>query len=56
MTAKKIKVTRWLCVCERCGTKWISRDEAKPMTCAACRSPYWNKERKQPFTPKEKKK
>lgn len=31
--------------CKRCGYKWVPRTE-KPITCPSCRSPYWNKERK----------
>jgi hypothetical protein len=48
MAAEKVKITRWRCVCERCGTEWISRTEDLPETCAnsKCRSPYWSKPRK----------
>ena len=28
--------------CLRCGHKWIPRTEGMPVTCASCRSPYWN--------------
>ncbi len=28
-------------VCKRCGHKWVPR-KPKVMTCAKCRSPYWN--------------
>ncbi len=45
MTAIKIKV--WECTCERCGHRWIARNEKLPMTCARCRSPYWNRKRKE---------
>ena len=31
--------------CKRCGHTWIPRKE-KPITCPKCRSPYWDKERK----------
>ena len=29
------------CLCMRCGKKWIARKKKIPMTCAKCRSPYW---------------
>jgi len=28
--------------CKRCGYVWIPRVPS-PVTCAKCRSPYWNK-------------
>ena len=31
--------------CKRCGYTWIPRTN-DPITCPSCRSPYWNKERK----------
>ncbi len=38
--------------CERCNYEWIPRGEsdAEPVTCPKCRSPYWNKPRKQSMT------
>lgn len=31
--------------CLRCGRKWVKRTKDLPLTCAKCRSPYWNKPR-----------
>lgn len=36
---------RILKVCQRCGHQWLSHIE--PKTCAKCRSPYWDKPRKE---------
>lgn len=32
--------------CERCGHEWIPRNEEMPIICPRCKSPYWNKSRK----------
>jgi hypothetical protein len=42
------KVNRYECECTRCGHKWIAKSDAPPVRCAspACRSPYWNQEKK----------
>ncbi len=32
-------------VCKRCGYEWASRDQ-HPLRCAKCKTPYWDKERK----------
>ncbi|MHA1482098.1 MAG: hypothetical protein ACTSQA_01505 [Candidatus Heimdallarchaeaceae archaeon] len=32
--------------CERCYHKWQPRKEEHPIICPKCKSPYWNKERK----------
>ena len=32
--------------CERCGHSWLPRSEEKPTICPKCKSPYWDKERK----------
>lgn len=34
------------CECKRCGYKWKPRIETEPKQCPHCKSPYWNKERK----------
>ena len=36
--------------CERCGHEWIPRKEGNPLptVCPKCKSPYWNKPRKEP--------
>lgn len=34
--------------CERCGHEWLPRDEKQePKVCPKCKSPYWNKPKKQ---------
>ncbi len=39
-------------ICDRCGYRWASRngtglrDKTDPRVCAKCKSPYWNKPRK----------
>lgn len=33
-------------VCERCGHKWVPRENEIPRVCPKCKSPYWNKPRK----------
>ncbi len=39
-------------ICDRCGYRWASRngtglrDKKDPRVCAKCKSPYWNKPRK----------
>ncbi|MBD3252876.1 hypothetical protein GF386_04040 [Candidatus Pacearchaeota archaeon] len=32
--------------CERCDHRWIGRTKEIPITCPKCRSPYWNKPKK----------
>jgi len=32
--------------CERCGHKWVPREEGDPRVCPKCKSPYWNSPRK----------
>jgi len=29
--------------CDVCNHEWLSRDESKPMRCASCKTPYWDK-------------
>lgn len=31
--------------CNRCGHKWVPRENAEPKVCPYCKSPYWNKKR-----------
>jgi predicted Zn-ribbon and HTH transcriptional regulator len=33
-------------LCERCGHKWVPREEGDPRVCPKCKSPYWNSPRK----------
>ncbi len=41
----------WSFRCERCAHEWIpkkpwSEGDALPMVCPSCKSPYWNKPRR----------
>jgi predicted Zn-ribbon and HTH transcriptional regulator len=38
-------LVRTQCTCLRCGHTWIPK-VPHPITCAKCRSPYWDKPRK----------
>lgn len=39
-------ITTVINVCARCGYEWAQRkDDEKPLRCAGCRSPYWDKEK-----------
>ncbi len=40
--------------CKRCKHEWIPRKEITPIRCPRCKSPYWNKERKDGNNPKIK--
>ena len=44
----KIKITIEGYKCERCGHEWIPRVkiEEEPTICPSCKSPYWNKPKK----------
>jgi rubrerythrin len=33
-------------ICERCGHQWIPKGNEEPRVCPKCKSPYWNKPRK----------
>jgi predicted Zn-ribbon and HTH transcriptional regulator len=33
--------------CERCGHKWVPREEERPRVCPKCKSAYWDTARKQ---------
>jgi predicted Zn-ribbon and HTH transcriptional regulator len=33
--------------CKRCGHKWYPRTPLKPKVCPKCKSPYWDRERKE---------
>lgn len=39
------KAMRLICTCKRCGHEWVSKGSEVPTRCAACKSPYWQKER-----------
>jgi len=32
--------------CERCKHKWVPRAKEHPTICPTCKSPYWDKPRK----------
>lgn len=34
--------------CLRCGYEWYPYHQGRPVTCAKCRSPYWDKPRRGP--------
>jgi hypothetical protein len=38
--------------CERCGHKWVPREEEYPRVCPRCKSPYWDTPRR--MNPKKK--
>jgi len=43
----KIQMTVWGFRCERCEHEWIPRDkDEEPRVCPKCKSPYWNRPRK----------
>ena len=36
-------------ICKRCEHKWVRRNwDSLPKVCPKCKSPYWNKERRNP--------
>jgi DNA-directed RNA polymerase subunit RPC12/RpoP len=39
-------VKRDIFKCTRCGHEWLPRSVEKPERCAKCKSPYWDKPRK----------
>ena len=44
----KVPITVMGYRCERCGHEWVPRDfDAEPKVCPKCKSPYWNRPRKQ---------
>ena len=45
MPQKRMSVTVW--VCSRCGHEWQSREDTKPICCARCKSPFWDRPRRQ---------
>jgi len=53
MSKKEIKLFE--CKCERCGHKWITRNQEIPIVCPKCKNPYWDKP-KTKFTKNDKKK
>lgn len=43
MSTKVIQVPMLKCHCERCGHNW--KAEEKPLRCAKCKSPYWDRKK-----------
>lgn len=35
--------------CKRCEHSWFPRKVEKPTVCPECKSPYWNKKRKETY-------
>ncbi len=50
----KIKIEGYFC--ERCNHKWIPRGNEEPRVCPKCKSPYWNRPKKNKIKKFEKKK
>ena len=39
-------VTKKVWKCDVCEHEWLSRDDTKPLRCANCKTPYWDKSRR----------
>jgi len=35
--------TKQVWKCDVCNHEWLSRNKDKPIRCASCKTPYWNK-------------
>lgn len=47
----KVKVTQDGFRCERCEHEWVPREKGEePRVCPKCKSPYWNRPRREPKT------
>lgn len=45
----RVKKTVIVYVCERCEHEWIPRNKTKPpRVCPLCKSPYWDRPRRNP--------
>lgn len=44
MAIQKIEINQL--TCERCEYVWKQREERLPFVCPRCKSPYWNKPRR----------
>lgn len=42
----KVKITQDGWRCERCGHEWVPRLETRPVVCPKCKSPFWDRPRK----------
>ena len=40
---RKKQIAIW--ICGQCGHEWQSRDDAKPLRCGKCKSPYWDRKK-----------
>lgn len=50
----KVPITVMGYRCERCSHEWIPRDfDEEPRVCPRCKSPYWNRPRKNPMAYEE---
>lgn len=38
--------TKTVWKCDVCKHEWLSYDNNKPLRCASCKTPYWNKSQK----------
>lgn len=36
-------VSRDVCKCNVCKHEWLPRKDEKPLRCASCKSPYWDR-------------
>jgi len=43
----KIKITMDGYKCDRCGHEWVKRGEEEPTVCPKCKTPYYNRPKKQ---------
>lgn len=44
----KVELRVWGYRCERCEHEWIPRESAtEPRVCPKCKSPYWNRPRRE---------
>lgn len=42
----RVQLLVWGYRCERCEHEWVPRREEEPRVCPKCKSPYWNRPRK----------
>lgn len=45
MCMKQIRLPTF--TCQRCGHTWYPRRELVPLRCAKCKTPYWDRVRKE---------
>ena len=48
--AKQVKITVLGYRCERCEWEWVPRGENAPRVCPKCKSPYWDRPRREAQT------